>query len=184
MYRLLNWNYWRQRIEDCTNSCQDTTMRSILKLAILFTFKKRPTTYGVKVRTLFIKVFETFSKKYATHNLSFFLLRTYRIEGVNLRTGRQGIFPSAYAVDMDYSDFDPSAPKVKRERYLLGYLGSVETLAHKGTGVVCQAVRRIVGNSQESPVSQSCILEVSDQGLRMVDRSKPRVIEYNRFELN
>lgn len=104
-----------------------------------------------------------------------------RIEGVNLRTGRQGIFPSAYAVDMDYSDFDPSAPKVKRERYLLGYLGSVETLAHKGTGVVCQAVRRIVGNSQESPVSQSCILEVSDQGLRMVDRSKPRV--YSRLKV-
>ncbi|XP_076248212.1 JNK-interacting protein Aplip1 isoform X4 [Calliopsis andreniformis] len=98
----------------------------------------------------------------------------FLIVGVNLRTGRQGIFPSAYAVDMDYNDFDPTAPKVKRERYLLGYLGSVETLAHKGTGVVCQAVRRIVGNSQESPVSQSCILEVSDQGLRMVDRSKPR----------
>jgi len=96
--------------------------------------------------------------------------------GVNLRTGRQGIFPSAYAVDMDYSDFDPTAPKVKRERYLLGYLGSVETLAHKGTGVVCQAVRRILRNSsQDPPVSQSCILEVSDQGLRMVDRSKPRV---------
>lgn len=96
--------------------------------------------------------------------------------GVNLRTGRQGIFPSAYAVDMDYSDFDPTAPKVKRERYLLGYLGSVETLAHKGTGVVCQAVRRILRNSsQDPPISQSCILEVSDQGLRMVDRSKPRV---------
>ncbi|XP_043285669.1 JNK-interacting protein 1 isoform X2 [Venturia canescens] len=95
-------------------------------------------------------------------------------EGVNLRTGRQGIFPSAYAVDMDYSDFDPSTPKVKRERYLLGYLGSVETLVHKGTGVVCQAVRRIIGNSsQDLPPSQSCILEVSDQGLRMVDRSKP-----------
>ncbi|XP_034938773.1 JNK-interacting protein 1 isoform X2 [Chelonus insularis] len=96
-------------------------------------------------------------------------------EGVNLRTGRQGIFPSAYAVDMDYSDFDPSAPKVKRERYLLGYLGSVETLAHKGTGVVCQAVRRIVGNTaSDSPESQSCILEVSDQGLRMVDRRKSK----------
>ncbi|XP_044014243.1 JNK-interacting protein 1 isoform X2 [Aphidius gifuensis] len=96
-------------------------------------------------------------------------------EGVNLRTGRQGIFPSAYAVDMEYNDFDPTAPKVKRERYLLGYLGSVETLAHKGTGVVCQAVRRIVGNSSNDlPESQSCILEVSDQGLRMVDRSKPR----------
>lgn len=95
---------------------------------------------------------------------------------MNLRTGRQGIFPSAYAVDMDYSDFDPTAPKVKRERYLLGYLGSVETLAHKGTSVVCQAVRRIVGNSSNhTPDSQSCILEVSDQGLRMVNRSKPSV---------
>ncbi|KAJ8687743.1 hypothetical protein QAD02_023537 [Eretmocerus hayati] len=101
-------------------------------------------------------------------------------EGVNLRTGRQGIFPSAYAVDMEYSDFDPGAAKVKKERYLLGYLGSVETLAHKGTSVVCQAVKRIVGNTDENsstvspPPSQSCILEVSDQGLRMLDRSKPK----------
>lgn len=92
-------------------------------------------------------------------------------EGVNLRTGRQGIFPSAYAVDLDYNDFDPTAPKVKKERYLLGYLGSVETLAHKGTGVVCQAVRKIVGECGESPNAQLCILEISDQGLRMVERT-------------
>ncbi|KAJ2954226.1 hypothetical protein O0L34_g2469 [Tuta absoluta] len=94
-------------------------------------------------------------------------------EGVNLRTGQQGIFPSAYAVDMEYNDFDPANAKVKRERYLLGYMGSVETLAHKGTGVVCQAVKKIVGDSSSEPRAQSCILEVSDQGLRMVDRSKP-----------
>ncbi|XP_072930629.1 JNK-interacting protein 1 isoform X2 [Epargyreus clarus] len=94
-------------------------------------------------------------------------------EGVNLRTGQQGIFPSAYAVDMDYNDFDPANAKVKRERYLLGYMGSVETLAHKGTGVVCQAVKKIVGESTGEPGAQPCILEVSDQGLRMVDRSKP-----------
>lgn len=96
-------------------------------------------------------------------------------EGVNLRTGRQGIFPSAYAVDLDYNDFDPTAPKVKKERYLLGYLGSVETMAHKGTGVVCQAVRKIVGEYGESPAGQLCILEISDQGLRMVDRSAAQV---------
>uniref|UniRef100_A0A182X775 SH3 domain-containing protein n=1 Tax=Anopheles quadriannulatus TaxID=34691 RepID=A0A182X775_ANOQN len=93
-------------------------------------------------------------------------------EGVNLRTGRQGIFPSAYAVDLDYNDFDPTSVEMKRERYLLGYLGSVETMAHKGTGVVCQAVRKIVGNGTESPKAQPCILEISDQGLRMVDRSR------------
>lgn len=97
-------------------------------------------------------------------------------EGVNLRTGRQGIFPSAYAVDLEYNDFDPTTPKVKKERYLLGYLGSVETLAHKGTGVVCQAVRKIVSEFGESPTGQLCILEISDQGLRMVDRSKSQVI--------
>uniref|UniRef100_A0A182KFM5 JNK-interacting protein 1 n=1 Tax=Anopheles christyi TaxID=43041 RepID=A0A182KFM5_9DIPT len=94
-------------------------------------------------------------------------------EGVNLRTGRQGIFPSAYAVDLDYNDFDPTSIEMKRERYLLGYLGSVETMAHKGTGVVCQAVRKIVGNGTDgSPKAQPCILEISDQGLRMVDRSR------------
>lgn len=99
-------------------------------------------------------------------------------EGVNIRTGRQGIFPSAYAVDMDYNDFDPSQQQVKKERYLLGYLGSVETLAHKGTGVVCQAVRKIVGEYGNSPNGQACILEVSDHGLRMVDRSKRSVSIY------
>lgn len=108
-------------------------------------------------------------------------------EGVNLRTGRQGIFPSAYAVDLDYNDFDPSTVQVKRERYLLGYLGSVETIAHKGTGVVCQAVKKITAEYGESPKAQPCILEVSDQGLRMVDRSKPQVnIEclYKTFNYN
>ncbi|XP_055535043.1 JNK-interacting protein 1 [Wyeomyia smithii] len=93
-------------------------------------------------------------------------------EGVNLRTGRQGIFPSAYAVDLDYNDFDPTTVEMKRERYLLGYLGSVETLAHKGTGVVCQAVKKIIGDGSQSPKAQACILEISDQGLRMVERAR------------
>ncbi|CAH1970488.1 unnamed protein product [Acanthoscelides obtectus] len=93
-------------------------------------------------------------------------------EGVNLRTGRIGIFPSAYAVDCDYSDWDTTCEHGRRERYLLGYIGSVETLAHKGTTVVCQAVRRVIGTSGAEPEIQPCTLEVSDQGLRMVDRRK------------
>lgn len=99
-------------------------------------------------------------------------------EGVNLRTGRLGIFPSAYAVDSDLSDWDSTTEHGRRERYLLGYLGSVETWAHKGTSVVCQAVRRVVGNASASgnePQPHPCILEVSDQGLRMVDRRKRNV---------
>ncbi|CAH1170126.1 unnamed protein product [Phaedon cochleariae] len=93
-------------------------------------------------------------------------------EGVNLRTGRMGIFPSAYAVDCDYTDWDSSCEHGRRERYILGYIGSVETLAHKGTSVVCQAVRRVIGSTGNEPDLQPCTLEVSDQGLRMVDRRK------------
>lgn len=94
-------------------------------------------------------------------------------EGVNLRTGRSGIFPSAYAVDTDYSEFDPACEQARRERYLLGYLGSVETLAHKGTTVVCQATRRVADSEVHA-----CVLEVSDRGLRMVDRTKPAVSKF------
>lgn len=90
--------------------------------------------------------------------------------GVNLRTGTQGAFPSAYAVDVDYADFDSTTPKVKRERFLLGYMGSVETMWHKGNSVLCQAIRKMTERPNCKP--QSCILEVSDQGLRMVDRAK------------
>lgn len=87
-----------------------------------------------------------------------------------------GIFPSAYTVDSEFSDWDATYEHGHRERYLLGYLGSVETLAHKGTSIVCQAVRRvIIGNSGSEPDAQPCILEVSDQGLRMVDRRKKKV---------
>lgn len=92
--------------------------------------------------------------------------------GVNLRTGRQGVFPSAYAVDMEYNDFDPTTPKVKQERFLLGYLGSVETLSHKGNSVICQAVKKFLATKHKP---HSCILEVSDQGLRMVNKGKPSV---------
>ncbi|KAK8727107.1 hypothetical protein OTU49_017480, partial [Cherax quadricarinatus] len=94
-------------------------------------------------------------------------------EGVNLRTGRQGIFPAAHVTDVDYSDFDPTVPKVKKERYLLNYLGSIETLCHKGNQVLCQAVRKIAGGEESAQHPHPCILEVSDQGIRMVDKSKP-----------
>ncbi|KAL1456540.1 hypothetical protein WDU94_001263 [Cyamophila willieti] len=91
-------------------------------------------------------------------------------EGVNLRTGRQGIFPSAYAVDVEYEELQTNTPKMKRERFLLGYLGSVETTAHKGNSVIIQAVQKM---KQTSHRPHSCILEVSDEGLRMVEKARP-----------
>lgn len=105
--------------------------------------------------------------------------------GVNLRTGTQGAFPSAYAVDLEYTDFDSAAPKTKRERFLLGYMGSMETKWHKGNSVLYQAIRKITERPNCKP--QSCILEVSDQGLRMVDRAKSSTVvseQWNIFKRN
>ncbi len=59
--------------------------------------------------------------------------------GANLRTGQQGIFPVAHVVDVDYNDFDPNRSNDDRkERYLLEYLGSVESSLYKGNVVLCQ----------------------------------------------
>ncbi|XP_064490336.1 JNK-interacting protein 1-like isoform X2 [Ornithodoros turicata] len=97
-------------------------------------------------------------------------------EGVNLRTGGTGIFPSAYVTDVDYTDFGSDGQQVRKERFMLDFLGSVEVECHKGNPVFCQAVRKVVkASSAEVGVHgpQPCILEVTDQGLRMVDRRTP-----------
>lgn len=85
----------------------------------------------------------------------------------------QGIFPSAYVVDVEYNDFDPMANKVKKERYLLSYVGSIETLYHKGNEVLCQAVKKISHNEgYVASHKRPCILEISDQGIHMLDKGK------------
>ena len=90
-------------------------------------------------------------------------------EGINLRTRLRGIFPSAYVVDVDY-DFDPDGRRVNKERYVLDFLGSIETVAHKGEQVLCAAVER--ARTMSVPNPQTCILEISDHGLHVTDKSK------------
>ena len=90
-------------------------------------------------------------------------------DGINLRTQRRGIFPAAYVVDVDY-DFDPDGRRVNKERYVLDFLGSVETLVNKGEQVICSAVDRMRKSPAMHP--QPCILEISDQGLHVMDKCK------------
>lgn len=92
-------------------------------------------------------------------------------EGINLRTGRQGIFPLAHVVDVDYNDFDPAGVDERKERYLLDYLGSVQC-AHKGVEIIIQAVTKM-SHKVESGQKTTCILEIGDKGIKMVDKSKP-----------
>jgi len=93
-------------------------------------------------------------------------------EGINLRTGKQGIFPLAHVVDVDYNDFDPSGSEERKERYILDFVGSVQCRHHKGTEIITQAVNKM-GGRVEAGQRTTCILEIGDQGIKMVDKSKP-----------
>ena len=96
--------------------------------------------------------------------------------GANLRTGQQGIFPIAHVVDVEYNDFDPNGLNDDRkERYLLEYLGSVESSLYKGNIVLCQAVRKIL-QSSVAPRPHTTVLEISDKGIKMIDKNKSKVI--------
>ena len=100
-----------------------------------------------------------------------------------MRTGCQGIFPLAHVVDIEYNEFDPSnhggslnAGGIKggdgrKERYLLSYLGSIESTLYKGNVVLCQAVRKIV-TSKFKPKPHPTVLEISDKGIKIVDKTK------------
>lgn len=70
-------------------------------------------------------------------------------------------------MDVDY-DFDPDGKRINKERYVLDFLGTVETSAHKGEQVLCAAVERTRKISVPHP--QPCILEISDHGLHVMDK--------------
>ncbi|XP_022668156.1 JNK-interacting protein 1-like isoform X2 [Varroa destructor] len=152
-------------------------------------------------------------------------------EGINLATGRKGVFPHAYITDVDYSEFSQDSRLVlRRERFLLHFLGSVEVSNHRGNNILCQAIRKLIregnraqlrarienklstkyvkevgsalevdseqsgitqaeieaeikaregvesskseswSNSIEQVLGHSCVLEISEEGLRIVDR--------------
>ena len=105
-------------------------------------------------------------------------------EGINLRTGQKGIFPAALVTDVEYSEFvteqncDDILPninfRVKRERYLLDFLGSVEVMQHKGNPVLCESVQRVIC-AKTSDIGMvtphPSILEISELGLRMTDKN-------------
>ena len=130
--------------------------------------------------------------------------------GLNLRTGEKGIFPLAHVVDVDYNDIYCAGEEEKKERYLLDYLGSVQC-AHKGSDIIVQVMMSLKTHSVllfsswflhhcdtefllqavtkmtsrvENGQKTTCILEISDKGIKMVDKSKPGVIIQTTIFIN
>ena len=53
----------------------------------------------------------------------------------------------------------------------MNYLGSIESSLYKGNVVLCQAVRKIV-TSKFKPKPHPTVLEISDKGIKIVDKTK------------
>jgi hypothetical protein len=53
----------------------------------------------------------------------------------------------------------------------------VESDLYKGTAVLCRAVRKIL-SAKEAPKRLKCVLEISDKGIKMMDKSKAEVTGY------
>ena len=56
---------------------------------------------------------------------------------------------------------------------------SVESGLYKGTPVLIRAVRKIL-SSKEATRRKKCVLEISDKGIKMIDKSKGEVRERER----
>ncbi|XP_072165333.1 JNK-interacting protein 1-like [Diadema setosum] len=99
-------------------------------------------------------------------------------EGINLRTGDEGCFPNRYVREFTADvDTEPGVHgrRVHMNRFRLNFLGSIETSFHRGNEVLCRAMQKVVTARRMTPELRpptKCILEISDNGVRMVDQSK------------
>ncbi|ESO00654.1 hypothetical protein HELRODRAFT_82734 [Helobdella robusta] len=87
-------------------------------------------------------------------------------EGINLRTKKRGIFPTAYATDLSLMG---DAPKVK---YFVSFLGSIEIGQHNGHDILCKAIKKVRTDEQkDAPLNLSC-LEIDENGVKVSERKK------------
>ncbi|XP_022110127.1 uncharacterized protein LOC110989800 [Acanthaster planci] len=101
-------------------------------------------------------------------------------EGINLKTGEEGCFPSRYV--RDFTADTESIPgfrgrKVHINRYNAKFLGSVEVAFHKGNDVLCRAMQKVVTARRltvDIHPPTLCVLEISDIGVKMIDKAKPQ----------
>ncbi|XP_077999726.1 C-Jun-amino-terminal kinase-interacting protein 1-like [Glandiceps talaboti] len=102
-------------------------------------------------------------------------------EGVNLRSGAEGCFPSVYVREVsEETETEPGLNGRPRhlDKFLLKFLGSSEVIAHKGNDVLCKAMQKIVTARRMTITSSPptlCLLEISVRGIRMTDQSKPKL---------
>ena len=71
------------------------------------------------------------------------VLFTLPLSGVNLRTGKRGIFPSAYATDLSFLAVQDDGG-THSMRFYLQFLGSIQVNYNRGTEVLQQAINKVL----------------------------------------
>ncbi|KAI1709617.1 phosphotyrosine interaction domain (PTB/PID) domain-containing protein [Ditylenchus destructor] len=107
--------------------------------------------------------------------------------GTNLRSGQQGIFPSAHVCEIDLVDeicqrtLGPNVQnlpiplKPERDTFYLTLLASMEVCHHKGNDVLVQAINKVCSMYQQKDeilVPQTVLMEVSFRGIHVIDKRK------------
>lgn len=94
-------------------------------------------------------------------------------EGVNMRTGKKGIFPAVYATDLDFLEGDDGSGRPSK--FTLKFLGSVKMSQHTGTEALCQAIHKVAAGRRATmstnPPPTVC-LEVNEYGLKITEKEK------------
>ena len=73
------------------------------------------------------------------------------LSGVNLRTGKRGIFPSAYATDLSFLAVQDDGG-THSMRFYLQFLGSIQVNYSRGTEVLQQAINKVLRSMCASKV--------------------------------
>ncbi|XP_061678918.1 C-Jun-amino-terminal kinase-interacting protein 1-like isoform X2 [Syngnathoides biaculeatus] len=88
-------------------------------------------------------------------------------QGYNMRTGATGIFPAFYAVRLT-KNTNKGQKDGLMEQFLVRFLGSVQVPIHKGSDVLCAAMRKVAYNRRLAGQPPStCVLEVSVKGVKI-----------------
>ncbi|XP_049580175.1 C-Jun-amino-terminal kinase-interacting protein 1a [Syngnathus scovelli] len=88
-------------------------------------------------------------------------------QGYNMRTGATGIFPAFYAVRLTRNT-NKGQKDGSIEQFLVRFLGSVQVPIHKGSDVLCAAMRKVAYNRRLAGQPPStCTVEVSVRGVKI-----------------
>ncbi|XP_019733779.1 C-Jun-amino-terminal kinase-interacting protein 1-like isoform X1 [Hippocampus comes] len=88
-------------------------------------------------------------------------------QGYNMRTGATGIFPAFYAVRLTKNS-NKGQKDGSIEQFLVRFLGSVQVPIHKGSDVLCAAMRKVAYNRRLAGQPPSaCVVEVSVRGVKI-----------------